>query len=67
MIIKSSLNEGIIVTGYRSYTMLLDSLKQIVPHLEKTNPHINEKAYQNYWGYIIPREAEELRNLLAKE
>jgi predicted DsbA family dithiol-disulfide isomerase len=62
-IMKSPWHKGLIVTGYRPYSILLDSLKLVAPHLQKTNDNINREEYTNFWGNIINREAEAI-NLL---
>ncbi|MDQ6609882.1 MAG: DsbA family protein [Bacteroidota bacterium] len=61
LIIKSpSTNKGVIVTGYRPYNILLDSLFLVNPLLQKTRCSIEEEEYISFWNGITRREAEEI-------
>ncbi len=60
LIIKGSLNKGVILTGYRPYTMLVEALQHVNPQLEKTRSAIDEEAYKSFWGSLTVREAEEI-------
>jgi putative protein-disulfide isomerase len=54
---------AIMMTGYRSYSMLLDVLKQVAPNLQKVNTPLSADNYINYWGSITQREVDEVMNV----
>lgn len=60
MILKAPGHDGVIITGYRPYQSLLDTVMYVAPHLQKTNPHINECNYKNFWGLVTNREMQEI-------
>jgi predicted DsbA family dithiol-disulfide isomerase len=61
LIIKDpSTNKGLILTGYRPYSTLLDSLHQVNPSLQKKRQCIDENEYISFWSSITPREVEEI-------
>lgn len=42
--------EGVILTGYRPYAVLLDALKEIAPDLQPTQQKPDREAFKAYWG-----------------
>lgn len=52
--------EGIILTGYRPYPVLLDALKEIAPDLQPTQQETDPEAFKNYWGDLTEREIQEI-------
>ncbi len=61
LIIKGPLKKGVILTGYRPYSVLLEALQHVSPQLQKTQAGIDEEAYISFWGSITSREAEGIR------
>jgi putative protein-disulfide isomerase len=49
----------ILLSGYRSYESLTESLFQVAPHLKKVLIEDTLQEYKNYWGVLTPREEEE--------
>lgn len=60
LVLKNPGHSGILLTGYRPYSALLEAVKQVAPHLEKSCQYINEPDYKNYWGSLTSRELEEI-------
>ncbi len=50
-IVKGPQHDGIIITGYRPYPVILESINRIAPHLEKTNSRITRRRIQKILGY----------------
>ncbi len=61
LIMKSGSHNGIIMTGYRPYAVLAESILQVCPALSKTNDDINESRYISFWGNLTKRELDEIR------
>ncbi len=59
-IIKSRAQKGIIITGYRPYSIFEDALLHVSPQLQKSNPVINEDDYKTFWGFLTKKEMEEI-------
>lgn len=52
----------ILISGHRTYSVLLNVMRQIGPELER-KISIDEKEYRNYWGSMTERELEEIQGL----
>lgn len=52
--------EGVILTGYRPYAVLLDGLRQVAPDIQPTQDGSDEDAFRKYWGQPTNRELQEL-------
>ena len=53
---------GIIITGYRPYSVLLEALRQIIPEIEPANDINNTKKYIEHWKFLTSRELKELNS-----
>ncbi len=62
MIIKGSSHKGIIVTGYRPYSILMEAIKQVHPQAQNIISKINLEEYINYWETVTKREVEEIKH-----
>jgi protein-disulfide isomerase-like protein with CxxC motif len=52
-------NQALMMTGYRPYSTLLDTLKQIAPAIQQTQTATDAEVYTQYWGSITSKEIEE--------
>lgn len=50
---------GVIIVGYRPYSVLLDALSRVAPDLKPVQQASDAQVYQNYWGSITDREIAE--------
>jgi len=62
LIIKDSSNKGVVITGYRPYAALQDSLLHVSPNIKKSNPVISAEKYKAFWGTLTSREMNEIKN-----
>ena len=62
LVFKSVSQPGIILTGYRPYSAVIEALKHVTPHLHKSNQHIQQSDYKNFWQSLTSRELEEIIN-----
>ena len=51
--------QGVMITGYRPYEVLVEALKQVDPDIEPVQHATDEAEYREYWGSITDREVEE--------
>ena len=52
-------NQTLMMTGYRPYSSLLDTLKQIAPAIQQTQVAANAEVYTQHWVSNTTREVEE--------
>jgi hypothetical protein len=57
-VIRNKNNNGVLVSGYRPYSVLLDPIKQMVE--VKETKKINPKRYKDHWPFITERELAEI-------
>ncbi len=50
---------GVVIVGYRPYSVLLDAIKQVAPQLEPSQKSPTAEVYRNYWGNVTERELDE--------
>lgn len=50
---------GVMITGYRPYSVLLDALSRVAPDLKPVQQASDAEAYKNYWGQATEREVSE--------
>lgn len=55
-----TVERGLIMTGYRPYRSLLDSVRHLAPQLDPI-AGIELEEYRQYWGTLTDRELEEVR------
>ncbi len=60
MIMKYPGRQGIMLTGYRPYAAILESVKHMAPELIM-NDEIDTEEYTRYWGSLTSREAAEIK------
>ncbi|MGN6195135.1 MAG: DsbA family protein [Ginsengibacter sp.] len=58
LVIRNKNNNGVLVSGYRPYSVLLDPIKQMVE--VKETKKINPKRYKDHWPFITERELAEI-------
>lgn len=58
LVIRNKNNNGVLVSGYRPYSVLLDPIKQMVE--VKDTKKINRKRYKDHWPFITERELAEI-------
>jgi predicted DsbA family dithiol-disulfide isomerase len=58
LVIRNKSNNGVLVSGYRPYSVLLDPIKQMVE--VKETKKINPKRYKDHWPFITERELAEI-------
>ena len=59
LVLQNADKKGIVISGYRPYAMLLESIRKIADL--QINPTIDKNDYKNYWPSITERELKELR------
>jgi predicted DsbA family dithiol-disulfide isomerase len=59
LVIKNTMNQAIIISGYRPYSVLLSAVKQLV-ELKKTREAISLEEYKDYWPSLTERELAEI-------
>ena len=52
-------SQALMMTGYRPYSALINTLQQIAPGMQQTRTATDAEAYTQYWGSITARELEE--------
>jgi predicted DsbA family dithiol-disulfide isomerase len=58
LVIRNKNNKGVLISGYRPYSILLDPIREMIE--VKENKKINPKRYKDHWPFITERELEEI-------
>lgn len=58
LVIRNKDNKGVLISGYRPYSNLLDGVKQMVE--VKETKRVNPKKYKDHWQSITERELMEI-------
>ncbi|HXR84445.1 MAG TPA: DsbA family protein [Hanamia sp.] len=58
LVVRNKNNKGVLISGYRPYSVLLDPIKQMIE--VKQSKRINPKKYKDHWPFITERELAEI-------
>ena len=59
LVVKNKMSQAIIISGYRSYSLLLNAIEQL-GELQKNNKKIEPEDYKDFWLSLTDRELQEI-------
>ena len=60
LVLKAAGKAGLLITGYRTYSILLDALLEVSPGIRPVNDINNTKDYIDHWKFLTARELKEV-------